>query len=77
MAKFSDPTFKGTVGIWGVCQSYKQDNATTSNPNGTSTGNATQDAIIARGGAHQGCSSSMLGWTYSPSPHLTCFPPFT
>jgi hypothetical protein len=65
VVSFSDPTFAGKIGIWGVCQGYKTDNATTANPNATLTGNSTYDAILHNLGVHSTCSSSHLGWTYS------------
>lgn len=65
IVKLNDPTFKGTVGMWGACSSYHTENATTANPNATLTGNATVDAIIHKQGKHEGCSPSGFGWSFS------------
>jgi len=65
VVSLSDPTFRGELGIWGACQRFKKDNATSANPNATLTGNATFDALVHDMGSHAGCSSSHVGWTYS------------
>ncbi|KAH9810383.1 hypothetical protein DFH28DRAFT_985768 [Melampsora americana] len=65
IVKLQDSTFKGTVGLWGACTSYRTENATTANPNATLTGNATVDAMIHKQGKHEGCSSSGFGWSFS------------
>lgn len=65
VVRLFDPTFKGTVGIWGACSSYHTENATTANPNATLTGNATVDALVHKQGKHSGCSPSGFGWSFS------------
>ncbi|MBW0542470.1 hypothetical protein O181_082185 [Austropuccinia psidii MF-1] len=65
LVKLKDPTFYGTLGLWGACSRYHQENATTANPFATLTGNATIDAIIHNSGKHRGCSSAAYGWSFS------------
>lgn len=63
--KLQDPTFTGTVGIWGACSRYHTENATTANPTAELTGNATFDLMVHNSGKHQGCSRAAIGWTFS------------
>lgn len=65
VVRINDPTFIGTIGIWGTCSRYRAYNATTANPEATLTGNATFDAMVHKQGKHHGCSSATIGWSFS------------